>query len=191
MAKPKRLRAGARAHIASILVRMKSPDWRHSTLNGEVKSDVLEKLLADAVLWERSNAEPVLLAVCVGLMDSKYFALPRQYLYQDIFWETDPRYTADEMKLLVMDGFDEERRAFERLKQKLTPGNNTEVTRQSIPEAVRIEVWRRDGGTCKCGSRERLEYDHIIPVAKGGSNTGRNIELLCEACNRKKAAEIR
>src|SRR6188472_695736 len=40
------------------------------------------------------------------------------------------------------------------------------------------------------GSRERLEYDHIIPVAKGGSNTARNIELRCEACNRRKAATI-
>jgi Holliday junction DNA helicase RuvB len=60
--------------------------------------------------------------------------------------------------------------------------------RGSIPSDVRREVWRRDGGKCaKCGSRERLEYDHIIPVTRGGSNTARNIELLCEACNRAKS----
>jgi hypothetical protein len=59
--------------------------------------------------------------------------------------------------------------------------------RQAIPSEVRREVWRRDGGKCvKCGSRENLEYDHIIPVVKGGSNTARNIELLCEVCNRSK-----
>ncbi|MCD6311840.1 MAG: HNH endonuclease, partial [Elusimicrobia bacterium] len=29
-----------------------------------------------------------------------------------------------------------------------------------------------------------------IPVSKGGSNTVRNIELLCESCNRKKNARI-
>ena len=64
--------------------------------------------------------------------------------------------------------------------------------RASIPSKVRREVWRRDGGKCvKCGSRERLEYDHIIPVIKGGSNTARNIELLCEACNRAKSDLIR
>jgi Holliday junction DNA helicase RuvB len=64
--------------------------------------------------------------------------------------------------------------------------------RSSIPSEVRREVWRRDGGKCvKCGSRERLEYDHIIPVTKGGSNTARNIELLCEACNRTKSDLIR
>ncbi|WP_408962540.1 HNH endonuclease [Pseudanabaena mucicola] len=54
-----------------------------------------------------------------------------------------------------------------------------------------MEVWRRDSGQCvKCSSRENLEYDHIIPVSKGGSNTTRNIELLCEACNRSKGANI-
>lgn len=63
--------------------------------------------------------------------------------------------------------------------------------RSAIPSAVRREVWRRDGGKCtRCGSRENLEYDHIIPVAKGGSNTARNIELLCEACNRLKSDSI-
>ncbi|MBF0103144.1 MAG: HNH endonuclease, partial [Desulfobacterales bacterium] len=42
----------------------------------------------------------------------------------------------------------------------------------------------------RCGSRENLEYDHIIPVSKGGSNTARNIELLCEKCNREKSDKI-
>jgi Holliday junction resolvasome RuvABC ATP-dependent DNA helicase subunit len=63
--------------------------------------------------------------------------------------------------------------------------------RHAIPSSVRMEVWRRDGGKCvKCGGRERLEYDHIIPIAKGGSNTARNIELLCENCNRSKSDRI-
>jgi Holliday junction DNA helicase RuvB len=63
--------------------------------------------------------------------------------------------------------------------------------REAIPSEVKREVWRRDEGKCaKCGSRENLEYDHIIPVAKGGSNTVRNIELLCEACNRSKSDSI-
>lgn len=61
-------------------------------------------------------------------------------------------------------------------------------SRKRITSEVRREVWRRDGGKCaKCGSRENLEYDHIIPITKGGSNTVRNIELLCEVCNRAKS----
>ena len=60
--------------------------------------------------------------------------------------------------------------------------------RVAIPSDVRREVWRRDGGRCaNCGSRENLEYDLIIPLSRGGSNTARNIELLCEACNRSKS----
>jgi Zn finger protein HypA/HybF involved in hydrogenase expression len=62
------------------------------------------------------------------------------------------------------------------------------ISRQAISSEVRREVWRRDQGKCvKCGSRANLEYDHIIPVARGGGNTARNIELLCEACNRAKS----
>jgi 5-methylcytosine-specific restriction endonuclease McrA len=63
--------------------------------------------------------------------------------------------------------------------------------REPIPESVRHEVWRRDQGRCvDCGSRERLEFDHIIPLSAGGSNTARKIELRCEACNRRKGASI-
>lgn len=65
------------------------------------------------------------------------------------------------------------------------------LRRQAIPERVRHEVWRRDRGRCvDCGTRERLEFDHIVPVSRGGSNTARNIELRCESCNRRKSARI-
>ena len=57
-----------------------------------------------------------------------------------------------------------------------------------IPPHVKDAVWRRDQGRCAtCGSNERLEFDHIIPHARGGSNTYRNVQLLCEPCNRSKS----
>jgi 5-methylcytosine-specific restriction endonuclease McrA len=63
--------------------------------------------------------------------------------------------------------------------------------RERIPESVKHQVWRRDQGKCvMCGSNERLEFDHIIPVSKGGSCTSRNLQLLCEPCNRQKTAFI-
>lgn len=62
---------------------------------------------------------------------------------------------------------------------------------RSISKKVRDSVWRRDGGRCvECDSNENLEYDHIIPFSKGGSNTERNIQLLCEVCNRNKSNKI-
>jgi len=70
-------------------------------------------------------------------------------------------------------------------------GNIPSDNREPIPEDVQVAVWNRDGGKCvKCGSQEKLEYDHIIPVSKGGSNTTRNIQLLCEKCNRTKSNKI-
>ncbi|MEP0133378.1 MAG: HNH endonuclease [Eudoraea sp.] len=60
-----------------------------------------------------------------------------------------------------------------------------------ISDKVKDNVWRRDEGKCvKCGSNEKLEFDHIIPFSKGGSNGYRNIQLLCENCNRTKSNNI-
>lgn len=60
-----------------------------------------------------------------------------------------------------------------------------------ISRNVQDRVWRRDEGKCViCGSNEKLEFDHIIPYSKGGSNSYRNIQLLCESCNRAKSNNI-
>lgn len=102
-------------------------------------------------------------------------------------------YTDDEVKLLILEDFDKERRYFEKLKAKFNQSINEKpsLERPRIPESVRVEVWRRDSGKCaRCGSRERLEYDHIVPISRGGSNTARNIELLCEKCNRSKSNNV-
>ena len=60
-----------------------------------------------------------------------------------------------------------------------------------ISQDVKDKVWNRDNGVCsQCGSNEDLEFDHIIPHSKGGANTYRNIQLLCEECNRRKSDNI-
>ena len=66
-----------------------------------------------------------------------------------------------------------------------------DVRSRKIPQSVKDNVWRRDKGRCvECGSNKDLEFDHIIPFSKGGANTYRNLQLLCESCNRKKSANI-
>jgi len=61
-----------------------------------------------------------------------------------------------------------------------------------IPTAVKRIVWERDGGKCvKCGSKENLHFDHIIPWAKGGSSLDpANIQILCGKHNLQKSDKI-
>ena len=116
-----------------------------------------------------------------------------RWLYQDSVYEVKGGHSIDEKLLLFLEFDDKERRKFERLKNKFSGGKSDELKyeRARIPEEVRIAVWRRDQGRCaRCGNRENLEYDHIVPVTKGGGNTERNIELLCQDCNRAKGNRI-
>ena len=79
-----------------------------------------------------------------------------------------------------------------------------------IAQAVKDEVWRRDGGRCSypapvadeepaanpaagmavCGSRASLEFDHVRPWALGGSNEAWNIRLLCRTHNDLEARRV-
>ena len=83
------------------------------------------------------------------------------------------------------------RRAQDTLDAALRAPVGTQENTRAISVEVRREVWRRDNGRCmNCGSQERLEFDHIVPVAMGGSGTVRNVQLLCETCNREKGATL-
>lgn len=63
--------------------------------------------------------------------------------------------------------------------------------REAIPRLVQREVWQRDGGRCvECSTRERLCFDHIIPFSRGGGNSVRNLQILCEGCNLSKNNRI-
>jgi hypothetical protein len=64
-------------------------------------------------------------------------------------------------------------------------------SREPIPQDIMDKVWNRDGGKCvKCGSQENLEFDHIIPISRGGANTYRNLQILCKKCNLEKSNKI-
>jgi HNH endonuclease len=99
----------------------------------------------------------------------------------------------EEAALLVFESVTKREKRFQKLAQmaKLEQKMAKASRREPIPEEVRMFVWRRDEGRCvKCESQEKLEFDHIIPVSKGGANTARNLQLLCEHCNRSKSDSI-
>jgi hypothetical protein len=72
--------------------------------------------------------------------------------------------------------------------QREAPGQH----RRLIPTAVKMEVWKRDGGKCAiCGATKDLHFDHIIPYSKGGSSmTADNVQLLCARHNLEKRDKI-
>jgi len=64
-------------------------------------------------------------------------------------------------------------------------------TSRKIPNGILMRVARRDNYTCQiCGTHLRdheIEFDHIIPIARGGSSEEHNLRVACLGCNRKKS----
>jgi hypothetical protein len=113
---------------------------------------------------------------------------------KDSFWQSFTNLKEDEWKKLIDQELEKELEGKSPAEWFADLSDETEKEvniRLLIPTSVKTEVWRRDQARCvSCGSQKFLEYDHIIPVSMGGSNTARNIQLLCEACNRKKSASL-
>ncbi|MBZ0167968.1 HNH endonuclease [Candidatus Methylomirabilis lanthanidiphila] len=63
-----------------------------------------------------------------------------------------------------------------------------------IPFETKVRVVRRDNYTCQhCGKHlkdDEVEFDHIIPLSRGGSSDEHNIRLTCFDCNRDKSDRL-
>lgn len=61
-----------------------------------------------------------------------------------------------------------------------------------IPPSGRKYVYERDNFQCQsCGKKAtetQLNVDHIIPLAKGGSNDLSNLQTLCYQCKKAKSS---
>jgi len=76
-------------------------------------------------------------------------------------------------------------------KLPFTTENFSDIAKRSIQKDVMNLVRKRDSGKCvECGSYEKIEFNHIVPLSNGGTNTYRNVQLLCEECNRKKNNQV-
>lgn len=65
--------------------------------------------------------------------------------------------------------------------------------RKSLSASVRRQVMERDGYRCQwpgCGTWIDLAVDHIIPVAKGGTNDPGNLQTLCRPHNSEKGVKV-
>ena len=72
------------------------------------------------------------------------------------------------------------------------PATSAAPRRRIIPTAIKLAVWKRDGGKCVvCGATDDLHFDHVLPYAKGGTSiTEANVQLLCAHHNLAKGDKL-
>lgn len=134
--------------------------------------------------WCRLGELQGSIAVAVGERRER-----RYWLYRDrIWWERDDLGPAD-VEALADERLERKRRRLERAHSRAADAATPE--RPPIPREVRLAVFERDGGRCvECGARALLQFDHVIPLALGGSSSAANLQLLCDECNRAKGATL-
>jgi DnaD/phage-associated family protein len=71
---------------------------------------------------------------------------------------------------------------------------NLEDNVRKISNSLRFEIFQRDQHTCQCCGRQapevELEIDHLIPVARGGTDDFENLLTSCRECNSGKSAKL-
>ncbi|MEV4879419.1 HNH endonuclease [Streptomyces cyaneofuscatus] len=112
--------------------------------------------------------------------------------FQDRFYWDNAHLSEDEVYALLVTRQQREQRRIDRAVAMVAMGEEPRNSeRGHIPDDVKQLVWIRDQGQCRvCGFTSELQFDHIIPVAMGGSSEPENLQLLCGPCNRRKGAGL-
>ncbi|HEU0316590.1 MAG TPA: HNH endonuclease signature motif containing protein [Solirubrobacteraceae bacterium] len=113
----------------------------------------------------------------------------RYWWFRGRFWWEDGGLDEGDVMALVLERERRVERRLERARALMAGGVG--AARQGIPLEAKRAVWERCGGRCvECGADSLLEFDHVIPLAMGGSDGERNLQLLCAECNRGKGASL-
>ena len=143
------------------------------------------------MIWFLRNYGFAILIACVVVGIIFYLA-----------YRADRKAKADKQALEFLQGYVRDRQELESFKQKDVKAKEV-AKRRRISPTQRKAVLERDDCTCQiCGiSRKylddmapglgeylRLEIDHIVPIAQGGTSDTSNLQCLCWRCNAKKAS---
>lgn len=114
------------------------------------------------------------------------------YQFQGKFYWDNDDLTPNQVHALLVTRQQAQQRRVERAEAIVAmgqqPRNNV---RGHVPDNVKQYVWTRDGGQCRhCGATVELQYDHVIPIAMGGSSEPENLQILCGPCNRRKSSGL-
>lgn len=117
----------------------------------------------------------------------------RWWYWQGAFWWENQGLSTEQFEALARQQIERQARRLDNAEMMLQISRHPDARqrRHTITVEMRRAVFMRDGGRCvQCGSGFDLEYDHVIPVAKGGATSINNLQLLCRPCNRSKGAAI-
>lgn len=121
------------------------------------------------------------------------FALDKRsywWFHDCVYWDDDGL-SADDVKALVLQRERSQQRKLQTAHSLMRAEEDGRPTRVPVPVEVRRAVFERDGGKCvECDSNFDLQYDHILPVARGGATTVQNLQLLCADCNQRKSDSL-
>ncbi len=112
------------------------------------------------------------------------------WFHDCIYWDDDSL-LADDVKALVLQRERSAQRKLQTAHSLMRAEEEGRPTRAPVPVEIRRAVFERDGGSCvECDSNFDLQYDHILPVARGGATTVENMQLLCADCNQRKSDSL-
>lgn len=63
---------------------------------------------------------------------------------------------------------------------------------KKVPGGIVKRLWREQQGTCRVCRQsltEGFHIDHKVALARGGTHTSENLQLLCPRCNLRKGAK--
>lgn len=118
-------------------------------------------------------------------------------------YRADRKAKADKQALEFLQGYVRDRQELESFKQKDAEVKEV-AKRRMVSPTQRKAVLERDGYKCRiCGISKqylddkvpglgeylRLEIDHIVPIAQGGTSNESNLQCLCWRCNSLKGSK--
>lgn len=112
------------------------------------------------------------------------------WFHDCVYWDDDG-HEAEDVKALVLQRERSQRRKLQTAHSLMRAEAAGVPARTPVPVEVRRAIFERDGGRCvQCGSNFDLQYDHILPLSRGGATTVENLQLLCTDCNLGKADSL-
>lgn len=133
-------------------------------------------------LLARQELEPAVVAELDGR---------QHWVFEGRFWWDDDGLEPRDALALIRQRDRRRRRQLDNARAELELEARPTHRREPVPRELRRAVFARDGGACvECGARFDLQYDHVIPVSRGGATSLDNLQVLCGDCNRAKGSLI-